>query len=156
MRHLVFRRCYGLLLVLVMFSCHAGVHDLAGDNGGIFFSDSKGRKIIFTPADTPVFDFKNGYLSVSVTDNNLDMIQVNGINTDDVKIVYIKTKDGKSFFSDKDRSRVRSKVKAADFTPGNPVQLSVRTRVYDADEYYHVTVHLKGIIPAETNVIINE
>ncbi len=148
---------YGLLLLVVaMCSCRAGVHGLSGDMPEILISDSKGKKIAFTPADTSVFDFKNGYLCVVVTGTNQDMIQVNGINTDHLQVVYIRAGGETSFFSDKDRSRVRSKIITDGFKPGTPVRLYVRTRVYAADQYYRITINLKGIIPAETHVILNE
>lgn len=105
---------------------------------------------------TPVFDYKNGYLCVSITSQNQDMIQLNGINTDDIRVVYISSKNGLTFSSNSKRSRIRSKIKSDHFKPGSPLALIVDTRVFSNETYYRIKVKLSGEVPEQSHTILNE
>ncbi len=119
----------------------------------VVIMDQSGRVIPFEIIEAPVWDNKNGYLCVSVQSDKNELFQVNGINTDEMQLVYIRAGNEGSFSSDPHRSKIKRHVKSEEFQPGTNIELTGKSKLYQGDQSFRVTFTLTGTIPEPISII---
>lgn len=121
----------------------------------------KGIRTAYVPFSSvapPVFEISNDKLNIAVTDRNGNMLQINGIDTEQLKngilspksfrTVMIMAKGG-TFTDDTDQN-IRSllEIKCANNQTNTPITVGLKTTIVQNGKNLRVYATLSGIIPS--------
>lgn len=120
----------------------------------------------FKNSSPPKIQVQNNKLNISITNNTGDMLQINGIDINNLmnttltsaqfKTVLISLNKGTYTNLNDTNSASILEIKCANNKPGNLITLGVKSTVYKGGKSLRINATLSGIIPSYTYTNTNQ
>ena len=127
----------------------------------INFMDESGKKLEFVFKSNPKFELQNGMLNISVLSGNNTLLEITGINENEVKdtvlgdnsfkMMYIISQNEKAFISKVAISESVLKIKCSKMKKGNPITISLKGKLFRDGKFIEIDAKLNGLIPEIRN-----
>lgn len=146
-------KTYSIFILIVLLSLNScKLRAANGESAECNITDQQGRILPFIPSEKPLFDLKNGHLSVFIAGKDQTMIQINDINNANaVRVLYIRSQGDTLFESNPALSPVKLRVRNKVMKAGEPINLRVRSKLYYRELIYTIDARIIGYIPVASD-----
>jgi hypothetical protein len=149
-----------ILLILMTLTAFGQTTPKAGSRKNtIIIKGIRTAYLPFSSFKPPVFEITNSKLNIAVTDRNGNMLQINGIDTEQLKsgilnpkqfrTVLIMANDGGTFTDDADKNpNSLLEIICDNNNPNTPITVGLKTTILQNGKNLRVYATLSGIIPS--------